>query len=235
VIGGLAALGIAGAFIYFFLYRRRKVDSQEALHLNDGPGHFRSMSDTTQMTSGNAVQQLMATRANATSPVSSYTHVPSISGHSLVTTQGVPQTATTLQSRIEPFVGVAGNPELRKGASAARAAAIGFNEVYEGHQQHPPDHPDPISFGQAEQAAGKNPPPYVEASDPSTSQSRVDEFGHRRLRGEMGSGETFNTRTTAGTGGSGSSLAQMGIVRPAANASRSDIGQPPREADEPEL
>jgi hypothetical protein len=136
-------------------------------------------------------------------------------------------------------VGVVGNPELRKGAMAARATAIGFDQVYEDHQ--PPEHPDPISFEQAEQATGTNPPPYVETSGPNTSQTQVDELGHRRLRDEMGSGDTLNTRTTGDVsgsgGGSGSSLAQMGILR--APNLRLDvsgrIGQPPREADEPEL
>jgi hypothetical protein len=241
VVGGLAALAIA-ACAYFFLYKRRKgTDSQEAFHLSGGLGHFRSMSDSTQKSSGSTgIQQLLTARAGATSPLSSYTHVPSLSG-SLVTTPGLAQ-PTTLQNRIDAFVGVVGNPEVRKGATAARASAIGFDQVYEDHQQPQAadltlEHPDPISFEQAEQATGTNPPPYVETSNPTPSDTRVDEFGHRRLRGEMGSGDTLNTRTTGG--GSGSSLAQMGILRTniagsASNRSLS-IGQPPQEVDEPEL
>jgi hypothetical protein len=151
IIGGLAALNI-GAFAYFFLYRRRGVNSQETLLSNGGPGHFRTLSDTTQLTFGNAIQQLLAAlAAGSTAPVSNYTHVPPISRHSLAATQELPQTTTTLQSRMEPFV-VIENPELRKGGSAARAAAIGVNEVYKDHQQHSPDHLNPNPFEQAEQA-----------------------------------------------------------------------------------
>jgi len=118
--------------------------------------------------------------------------------------------STVIQNRIQPYVGVIGNPDLRKGTTAARANAIGFDEVFEDAPPHPAN-PNTISFAQAEQSAGRSPPPYVETSDDTPPQPRVDEFGHRRLRGEMGSGDTFNTTNTTGFVGSGSSLAQMGI------------------------
>jgi hypothetical protein len=146
------------------------------------------------------------------------TNMQSLSGNSLATSNGfvLASPPSGIHNRIEPFVDVVGNPELRKGASAARPtsiAPIGFDQVYEGHvviDDH--DHPDPISFEQAEQATGTNPPPYVETSHSPPPQPRVDELGHRRLRGEMGSWDTFVSGDMRG-GGSGSSLAQMGIAR----------------------
>jgi len=162
------------------------------------PGHARNLSDTTQKSLG--------------------------SGYS-----GIHQAITVMErtvsaNHIEPFVGVVGHPEMRKGRDADPANTIRFDQVYRDLPHIPlADVDNYISFAQAEQAAGRNPPPYLDTSD-DTPPRLLDEFGHRRLRGEMGSGDTLDPNTSRNvSGGEGSgSKSQLCIARAGATGNIPD-------------